>query len=131
ASEFLPSMHYQESLEKMFGALPWWYGVLVVGLAPGVSEELWCRGFLGRGLVGRYGPVAGVLLTSLFFGALHLDPPHVVATFCMGAALHVVYLFTRCLWLPILIHFLNNSLAVLTTVVPYIRKLLDVDERTP
>jgi membrane protease YdiL (CAAX protease family) len=130
ASRVMPSIHYQENLEKMFGAWSWWYGVLVVGLGPGVCEELWCRGFLGRGLVGRYGPITGVLLTSLFFGALHLDPPHVLATFCMGAALHVVYLSTRSLLLPMLIHFLNNSVAVLATV-PEIRRFLDVGEQTP
>ena len=43
--------------------------VLIIGLGPGLGEELWCRAFLGRGLVGRHGVVMGVILTSLFFGA--------------------------------------------------------------
>src|SRR5262245_47410153 len=63
-----------DQVNQMIGSWPWWVGVLVVGLAPGVSEELFCRGFLGRGLVGRYGPVTGVLLTSLCFGLLHVEP---------------------------------------------------------
>jgi len=114
----LPSTHYNKQLTDMFGEWPWWFGVVAVGLGPAVSEELFCRGFLGRGLVGRYGPYAGVVLTSLFFGILHLDPPHVLATFVMGIALHFTYLMTRSLWMPMLLHFLNNSTAVLAITVP-------------
>lgn len=93
---------------------PWWLAVLLIGVGPGVGEELFCRGFLGRGLVGRYGPVAGVAITSVLFGLLHVDPPHAVAAACMGLMLHVFYLLSRSLWLPILLHTINNSLSALT-----------------
>jgi len=106
------TFHYNSELQKNFVEWPIWFGVLVVGLGPALSEELFCRGFLGRGLLGRYGTLGGVLLTSLFFGLLHLDPPHVVATFVMGCCLHFTYLMTRSLWMPMLLHFLNNSSAV-------------------
>lgn len=109
---------YQKDLEQLFKGWPMWYGILMIGVAPGIIEELWCRGFLGRGLVGHYGPVLGVLLTSALFGLLHVDPPHVVATAVMGVALHYMYLMTRSLWVPMLLHFLNNSLAVVLTQRP-------------
>jgi uncharacterized protein len=131
AREVVHGYGYQQDLEKMFSGWPWWFGILVVGLAPAVNEELWCRGFLGRGLVGRYGPVLGVLMTSLIFGALHGDPPHVVATFYMGLALHVFYLWTRSILIPMLLHFLNNSWAVLATQVQEVKNVNDVNEPTP
>jgi membrane protease YdiL (CAAX protease family) len=109
----LPSIQYNKQLTDIFGEWPWWFGVMVIGLGPALSEELFCRGFLGRGLIGRYGPLWGILLTSLFFGILHVDPPHVAATFVMGLGLHFTYLMTRSLWIPIMLHFLNNSAAVL------------------
>jgi membrane protease YdiL (CAAX protease family) len=82
-------------------------------LLPGIAEEVWCRGFLGRGLVGRYGYVGGVLLTSFFFGVMHIDPPHATAAFFMGICLHGAYLASRSLWIPMLLHFLNNSVSAL------------------
>jgi hypothetical protein len=91
--------------------------VLEIGVGPGVVEELWCRGFLGRGLVGRYGWPAGILLASLFFGLLHMYPlGYVLVTAVMGVGLHLVYLASRSLWVPMVLHTLNNSLAVLLTV---------------
>ena len=60
-----------------------WMAILLLGcLLPAVGEELFFRGFLGRGLVARYGLVRGVALTSLAFGLLHLAPQRIgFATF--------------------------------------------------
>jgi membrane protease YdiL (CAAX protease family) len=112
ASLVLPSFNNLEANAALFSSWPLWFSVAVVGVLPGIGEELWCRGFLGRGFVGNYGWLAGVLLTSLWFGLLHVDPPYVVATFAMGIWLHYVYLTTRSLPLSMLLHALNNSLAV-------------------
>ncbi len=91
--------------------------LLAVGVCPGVVEELWCRGFLGRGLVGRYGWVAGVGLSSVFFGLLHLyPPPYVVVTAVMGGCLHFAYACSRSLWVPIAVHAANNGFAGLAAV---------------
>lgn len=120
ANQFLPSFKQlglpdiQDTM-KLVSEWPVWFAVLCIGVGPGIGEELWCRGFLGRGLVGHYGLVAGVLLTSLFFGLLHVDPPHAVTAFAMGLVLHFTYLTTRSLWVPIMLHFLNNALAVVAT----------------
>ena len=90
--------------------------VLIIGVGPGVIEEFFCRGYLGRGLVARYGLVGGVLLTSMLFGMLHLAPLYAVGTMVMGVLLHVTYLATRSLWVPVLLHFLNNTLTVLAVL---------------
>jgi membrane protease YdiL (CAAX protease family) len=101
-----------EEMMKEFSDWPLWFAILVVGVGPGVGEELWCRGFLGRGLVGRHGVLLGVLYTSFFFGVLHVDPPHAVTAAFMGLILHFTYLTTRSLWVPIILHLLNNSFAM-------------------
>jgi membrane protease YdiL (CAAX protease family) len=136
AQRVLPSAGNMEALKDLFRHWSWWFGVLVIGLAPGVGEELWTRGFLGRGLVGRYGWVAGVLLTSALFGLMHVDPPHAVATAVMGVWLHFVYVTGRSLWLPILLHFVNNALGVLVVlpagpVVPGFQALERAAEQSP
>src|SRR5262249_19053252 len=67
----LPGM---EEMVRVFGTWPWYLAVLIIGLGPGIGEELWCRGFLGLGLFGRNGVVARVLVASFFFGLIHGDP---------------------------------------------------------
>jgi membrane protease YdiL (CAAX protease family) len=114
-----------EEVMQVVSGWPWPFAVLVIGLGPGIGEELWCRGFLGRGLVGRYGPVLGVVFTSFFFGLLHVDPAQGLAVMLMGLWLHFVYLTSRSLWLPMLLHFLNNALAVVASRIPALK---DVDE---
>jgi uncharacterized protein len=107
-----------EEMTQIFSKWPWGFAVLVIGLGPGIGEELWCRGFLGRGLVGNYGVIWGVIASSFFFGLIHVDPCQGTMAMVMGLWLHFVYLTTRSLWLPMLLHFLNNSLAVVATRIP-------------
>lgn len=102
------------ALKELFEPFHWSFAVFAVGIGPGVVEELWCRGFLGRGLIGRYGAIRGIALTSAFFGLLHAyPPPYVLVTALMGVGLHFAYYTSRSLWVPIAMHLANNSLAVL------------------
>jgi uncharacterized protein len=105
------------ALKELFAGYHWSFAVFAIGVGPGFVEELWCRGFLGRGLIGRYGWFAGVALTSLFFGLLHLWLPScVIVTATMGAALHFAFIASRSLWVPIVVHLANNSFAALAAV---------------
>jgi membrane protease YdiL (CAAX protease family) len=112
-----------EEMVQLFSKWPWGFAVLVIGLGPGIGEELWCRGFLGRGLIGNYGVVFGIIATSFFFGLIHLDPCQGTMAMVMGLWLHFVYLTTRSLLLPMLLHTLNNSLGVLITRVPQLQTI--------
>jgi membrane protease YdiL (CAAX protease family) len=109
----VPHLINMEDTLKVTGWWPWWLAVLIIGLGPGLGEELWCRAFLGRGLLGNYGVVVGILLTSLLFGIMHIEPHQVIYAPVIGAVLHYVYWTTRSLWLPMMLHTLNNSIAVL------------------
>jgi membrane protease YdiL (CAAX protease family) len=102
-----------ESYDWMASALtasPVWLGLLAISIGPGVVEEVFCRGFLGRGLVGRHGWVFGAFLTSLLFGVLHLEPIHMLMTMLIGVGLHFTLATSRSLWVPILLHAVNNGL---------------------
>jgi len=116
----LPGMEEMMELLKGWPAL---FAVLVIGVGPGIGEELWCRGFLGRGLVGNFGWIGGVILTSFFFGLIHVDPSQGTMAMLLGVWLHFVYITTRSLWMPMLLHFLNNSLAILANHLPFLEAL--------
>jgi CAAX protease family protein len=109
----VPGLQSLESTMSGFGRLPWWLPVLLIGLGPGVGEELYYRGFLGRGLIGTHGVVAGVLLTALLFGVMHIIPIQVFYAPVIGVVLHYVYLQTRSLLMPMLLHTLNNGVGML------------------
>ncbi|MBN9121324.1 MAG: CPBP family intramembrane metalloprotease [Planctomycetes bacterium] len=117
-----------KTLNGIFNRFPWPLTVLAVAVGPGVVEELWCRGFVGRGLSARYGLTAGVLLTSVFFAMMHLDPSQLLVYALMGAYLHFVYIATRSLWASVLLHAMNNGIAVLLVLVLPSEKL---DQPTP
>jgi membrane protease YdiL (CAAX protease family) len=113
AKQYVPSLFDLDATMGMIGYWPWWLGVLIIGFGPGISEELFCRGFLGRGLVGNHGVVLGVLFTSILFGVMHVEPRQVIYAPVMGIFLHIIYLTTRSLLMPMMVHTINNSLGVL------------------
>jgi len=104
---------FAKTIEKVLQG-PWWATLLVVAATPMFSEEFWCRAFLGRGLVGRHGLVMGIIWTSLFFGAIHLFPQQAAMAAILGIVLHSAYVASRSLMIPMLMHFLNNALGVLS-----------------
>jgi membrane protease YdiL (CAAX protease family) len=114
-----------ELMARIFNEWNWAVAVLVIGVGAALSEELMFRGFLGRGLVGHYGWIPGVLLTAILFGLIHLNIRQAAYATVMGVLLHFVYATTRSLWMPMLLHFLNNSASVLLMRVPGLEKVED------
>jgi membrane protease YdiL (CAAX protease family) len=124
----VPSLFFQKGGpgESMDQVLTGWVlvpAVFLIAVMPAFSEELWCRAFLGRGLVGKHGLVLGVLGTSFLFGVIHVDPAQGLVAMAMGVGLHYFYLTTRSLLIPMLMHFLNNALAVILPNIPNLAKL--------
>ena len=87
--------------------------MLAIGIGPAIGEELWCRGFLGQGLARRYGNWGSVLLTSTLFSLIHVEPQQAAGVFLLAIVMHLSYLASRSIVVPMLIHFMNNTLAVL------------------
>lgn len=110
---YLPEIIHMENAIVSFSNWPWWLGVLIIGVGPALGEELWCRGFIGRGLIANHGVIPGVLLSSLLFGIMHIEPRQVAYATVLGVILHSVYLWTRSLLMPMLLHFMNNSLSMI------------------
>jgi membrane protease YdiL (CAAX protease family) len=113
-------------MEEMEGVFSGWLlpaAVFIIGVLPAISEELWCRAFLGRGLVGTHGVILGVLGTSFLFGLIHVDPCQGLMALVLGVLLHFIYLTTRSLLIPMLMHFMNNALAVTLPRIAILEKL--------
>jgi membrane protease YdiL (CAAX protease family) len=101
-----------DHLQASFEGVPYLVLVISMALAPAVVEELVFRGVIGRRLVGRFGVILGTLMAATCFAAVHGSLPHALATLPVGIVLQLVYLQTGTIWLPVLVHFCNNLLAI-------------------
>lgn len=102
----------QEAIADRFGPLP--LQALMIVVLASFSEEICFRGMLFAGLRGRLGRIAAALAAASVFGVLHVTTgvsavPPLIA---FGFALALLYEKTGSLWPPIILHALNNSLAL-------------------
>lgn len=79
-------------------------------LAP-IGEELLFRRTFLPGLVRNYGETKGILWSAFFFSVFHLNPWQGINAFILGVFLAWIYLRTRNIWVPIFLHFFNNSMS--------------------
>ena len=82
-------------------------------LVQGFNEELICRGFLMNSISARKGPMAGIILNSLFFAALHLLNSGTTALsfiniFLVGMAFSLIFYKTNSLWVVVAMHSILN-----------------------
>ena len=89
--------------------------LFIMAVMPAVCEEALFRGFIQRAM-GNMPQWPRVLLVSLLFGILHLDPIRIPITAALGVGLGIVMLKTKNILLPILYHFLHNGISVLSTL---------------
>ena len=86
-----------------------WPDLIWLGLLPGLSEELLFRGVMLPALGLN---IVAVILSSLFFGVLHLSGneqwPYVVWATVVGFALGYIALITGNLLIPIIAHIITN-----------------------
>lgn len=88
--------------------------VLAISLGPGIGEELLFRGYIQTRLLERHAPLVAILVTSLLFGLMHMDPLQSVLTVFMGAYLGFLVHRFGSLWPAVGAHALNNGIAALT-----------------
>ncbi len=97
-------------------ALPILGMILVIGLLPGMFEELLYRRFFLSQLLTRHRPGKAILLSAALFGLHHLSIYRFLPSFAAGLALGLLVLETRCFWAAPIAHVLSNSLAALTAM---------------
>ena len=105
-----------ERFAQFFGELNSWpvLGVVaIIGLLPGVCEELLCRGFILHSFLPRFGKTGAVVITALAFGLLHLDPYRFVGTAFLGLLLGYIVISTGSIYPAMLAHATNNALSYL------------------
>lgn len=88
--------------------------LFVVGLLAAISEELFFRGALQKILLDRIKNIHLAIFTcAILFSALHQEFYALIPRMLLGMLLGYAYVFSKSLWVPITIHFVNNATAVI------------------
>ncbi|MDE6491112.1 MAG: CPBP family intramembrane metalloprotease, partial [Muribaculaceae bacterium] len=91
-------------------------GLLVVGVLAGVSEELFFRGALQRLLMTRpMNPHVAIWITAVIFSVFHFQFFGFFPRMLLGAFLGYAAWWSGSLWVPVVVHALNNMLVVLAS----------------
>lgn len=92
------------------GSAPW-KGILAVVVVAPIVEEIIFRGLILRGFLKHYSVRKSILLSSLLFGIVHMNPWQFVTAFAAGIILGWWYVRTKSIVTPILGHALNNGMS--------------------
>ena len=109
-----------EWLTKQFMSVTTVSGLLVnlflMAVLPALSEEITFRGVLQRLLnfqLSTFNSHLAIWLTAIIFSAIHMQFYGFVPRMLMGALFGYMLVWTGSLWVPMLMHFVNNGMAVL------------------
>ena len=83
--------------------------VLMVVIVAPVFEEFYVRGILLTRWTVKWGVIPAVIVSSVAFSLPHII--NLIGMFCVGCVLAVFYIRTQSLFVPISIHFVNNLVA--------------------
>lgn len=92
--------------------------VLVMAVIPAICEELFFRVGLQQ-LLGKWfkNDHVAVVVTAFVFSLMHMDMSGFLVRFVMGLVLGYVFLYSRSLVPNVMLHFLNNAVATISTYV--------------
>lgn len=90
--------------------------LLLMALLPAIAEELTFRGVLQRLFTPEHQssiPHLAIWCSAILFSAIHMQFYGFIPRMLMGALFGYMLAWTGSLWVPILMHFTNNAMAVL------------------
>ena len=123
---FLGVIHYHGAGVSMPATGKVWVyfvALFIMAVMPAFGEEILLRGFTFHGTSTR-SVWFGILISSALFSLMHANPVQTVHQFGLGVVLAIVVASTGSLWGAVIIHFLNNFIALtLTTYLPQVNAL--------
>lgn len=113
---------------QMLNGVPFWGGLLLLAVLPGVMEELLFRGYIYTAFKNKMKYIPAMLCVSLLFGISHMSLIKLLPTAVLGCGLFYVRDQSESTLPSFLLHFLNNAMAVV--VLYYGDKVAFLNEDT-
>lgn len=112
ASDHLSQLHQAiHTPSGIYSLFPY----LLIGIIPGICEELLFRGYIQSRLLKRYPVYLAIAIPTLSFSLIHFDPMHIFMTLLPAIWLAYIAYKTGSVWTSIFAHILNNSVSVFFT----------------
>jgi hypothetical protein len=107
--------------------------IVIMAFFPALFEELLFRGALQTLLVRWWKkPLLAILVTSLLFSLIHMSVFLFISRVVLGFVLGLMYERSKNLWVNIIAHFLNNTVAVIQLFwISTHAKKVEVDKLDP
>jgi membrane protease YdiL (CAAX protease family) len=103
----------EQALLAHQGLLKLTANVFMIGALAAFCEELFFRAVLQRTIIEWTGNAhAGIWITGIIFSAAHLEFYGFFPRLLMGVYLGYLFVWSGSIWVPMLAHFINNSLIV-------------------
>ncbi|WP_075618911.1 CPBP family intramembrane glutamic endopeptidase [Paenisporosarcina indica] len=95
---------------------PWYLAFTIISIAiiAPIAEEFIFRGVLLKRMIAKTSMWTGIVISSVLFGILHAD---IIGAFIFGVVASLLYIKTNNLFVPILLHLFNNSIAMIWTFI--------------
>ncbi len=110
----MPEQNDMVFLENFFSDVNPTVALIVIALIPAVCEELLFRGFIFDSFKGKRNKVLAVIISSLLFSLLHFDAFKTIPLLIMALAFGYITAKTDSVLIPMIFHFINNSMAVIS-----------------
>ncbi|MBE0661011.1 MAG: CPBP family intramembrane metalloprotease [Bacteroidales bacterium] len=103
------------------------FNLLMIAVLPAIGEELLFRGVLQKVFHQWFKNIHwAILITAIIFSAMHLQFYGFLPRTILGIMFGYLFVITKSLWVPILVHFFNNAAAVLSAYL-FRKDLLETD----
>ncbi len=87
--------------------------ILIIAIVPALCEEVFFRGYIQSSFEFKFKPFISALLTAIFFGLYHFNPYGLIPIVALGTYFGFAAYMSKSIFIPMILHFLNNFLAVL------------------
>ena len=92
------------------------FNIFMIGIMAAISEELLFRGVLLKLFAEWTKNIhLAVIFSAILFSAFHLQFYGFLPRFMLGVLLGYLFVWTKSIWVPIFIHFLNNAIAIIVS----------------
>ena len=113
---------FEDAMAQIMDA-PVWITLISVSVFAPLFEEWLCRGLILRGLLQKTSPAVAIAVSAAFFAVLHMNPWQALPAFLLGVLFGYVYYKTGSLKLTMLMHCVNNTMAVVFSKIPSLEEM--------
>ena len=108
------------AMTQMKSVLDLLFAIIAVAVVPAIVEELFFRASLQKIIMDWTGkPYVAIVVTAVIFSAFHFSYFGFLSRMSLGIILGIIYYYTKTIWLPMLMHFINNGIGI--TILYFVR----------